>query len=166
MSAQHPTRRLLLAVAGAALALPAAADDLTHAQGHFALWLPPAWPPKLDGARLTAENPQGNVDVLAGPLDDPDADLTDEDVLDFIDDELDTMKVETDTPLKHRGLNARRIAGTGTDEGDVVRFHALAVDPGGKAAIIMVLVYGAPGAFEKGRASELTEHILNSFHPV
>ena len=76
------------------------------------------------------------------------------------------MKVETDTPLKHRGLNARRIAGTGTDEGDVVRFHALAVDPGGKAAIIMVLVYGAPGAFEKGRASELTEHILNSFHPV
>lgn len=159
-------RRALLGLPLLLLALPARADEVAHPPGRFALWLPPGWPYTPQGERLTAQNPRGTVTVVAGPLADRDADLGDSDVIDFIDDELDSMTVESDTATRQRGLPARMIAGSGTDEGDSVTFRAVAIDAAQNSPVTVVLVYGPPAAFGSGGAGPAIDHILASLRPL
>jgi hypothetical protein len=154
---------LLAWLTGAAGAM---AGEYKNPAGKFSLWLPDPWTVKVEGKRIFAQNPKDTIEAVAHPLDDADADLVDEDVVDFIDDELDSMKVEADRAVKHGDLNARRVDGTGKDGPDDVVFRALAIDPGGTDAVIEVVVYGDDDAMDKDEVKQMVEHILRSLHPL
>lgn len=141
----------------------AGGDNGLHrsAAGGFVVWLPPAWIARDVTKRIAAQNRADSVDALIGPLD-PDAELTDEDVVDFVDDEVDDLKVTSDAPATMGGLKARLLAGTGTDEGDAVVFRALAIDPGGDAPILMALVYGDDDIMAQDQLKAAVEHIFRS----
>ncbi|MGE5202926.1 MAG: hypothetical protein ACM3O6_12775 [Acidobacteriota bacterium] len=146
--------------------LAAAAGEQTNAAGKFSIWVPDGWVVKMEGKRLVGHNPADTLQILAGPLNDADADLTDEDVADFVDDELDDMEVASDKPIKRAGFNARALEGTGSDEDDDVTFRAIAIDPGAKNAVIEALVYGEDPPWTREQTQRLVTRILNSFRPM
>ena len=154
---------LIASLAGAASAL---AGEYKNPAGKFSIWLPDPWTVRVEGKRIFAQNPKDTIEVVVHPLDDPDADLVDEDVADFVDEELDTMKVVTDKPLKHGELNARLLEGTGTDGPDDVVFRALAVDPSANDPVIEVVVYGDDDVMDKDDIKPMVQHILRSLHPL
>jgi hypothetical protein len=137
-----------------------------HAKAGFDVWLPPAWSVKEAGERFTAQNPRDTVEAVVGPLADHDADLTDEDVIDFIDDELDDLKVTSDTPTKLGGVNARLIEGTASDEGDVVIFRAAAIDASDASAVLMALVYGDEEPMTQPNVQTAIKRIFSSLKPA
>jgi hypothetical protein len=144
----------------------ASAADLRNDLGRFSVWLPDGWVIVQQGARMVGHNPGDTVQVVVGPLRDADADLVDEDVADFVDDEIDGMRVASDTNLQQAGFAARRLAGTGNDEGDDVVFHAMAIDPGGTAAVIEAVVYGETDAMGRPQLQAAVEQILTSLRPL
>jgi hypothetical protein len=133
--------------------------------GHFSIWVPDAWIVTQQGNRLDAHNPPDNVQVVVAPLKDGDADLTDDDVADFVDDEIDELRVTADRQMPVGNLPARHLEGTGKDEGDDVVFRAVAIDPGGTAAVIEVLVYGEDKAMARDQVQKAVAHILRSLRP-
>jgi hypothetical protein len=144
----------------------ARAGEHANANGKFSIWLPDPWTVKESGPRIEAHNPKDTVQVVVGPLKDPDADLTDEDVADFIDDELDAMTIKKDVASKQDGLAARILEGTGEDEDDDVDFRSIAVDPGGNAPVIVVLVYGETEAMSRDDIERIVNRILHSLKPI
>ena len=82
-------------VASLALAqVPAAsafAGTQTNASGKFTIWVPDDWEVTVNGKRTSAENDE--ISLVAGPLNDKTAALTDEDVKDFVGDELNNIRV-------------------------------------------------------------------------
>ena len=61
--------------------------------------MPDDWKATKDSdnvARTTFDSADGNLSVVAGPLSDTDAELSDEEVTDFADEELEEMKVTGD----------------------------------------------------------------------
>jgi len=138
----------------------------TNAAGKYSIWLPDGWTVKVEGNRILAQNPKDTVEAVVGPLTDADADLVDEDVADFVDDELDSMKVVSDTASKRGGLDVRMLEGTGTDGPDTVIFRAVAVDPNAKDAVIEVVVYGDDDVMDKDDVKATVARILNSLKPL
>jgi hypothetical protein len=134
--------------------------------GRFFIWLPDAWIVTQQGNRLDAHNPRDTVQVVVAPLKDRDADLADEDVADFVDDEIDAMRVTADQQMPVGNLPARHLEGTGKDEGDDVVFRAVAIDPGGAAPVIEALVYGDDEAMERDQVQNAVAHILRSLRPL
>ena len=152
---------VLIWLAGAA---GAQAAQHTNAAGKYSIWFPDGWTVKVDGNRILAQNPKDTVEAVVGPL--ADADLVDEDVADFVDDELDSMKVVSDTASKRGGFDVRTLEGTGTDGPDTVIFHAVAVDPNAKDAVIEVVVYGDDDVMDKDDTKATVARILNSLKPL
>jgi hypothetical protein len=148
-------------------AVPFAAQSAQYRNdaGRFSVWLPDAWIVAQQGNRLDAHNPPDTVQVVVAPLKDGDADLTDEDVADFVDDEIDEMRVTADRQMPVGNLPARHLEGTGKDEGDNVTFHAVAIDPGGTAPVIEALVYGEDKAMTHDQVQNAVAHILRSLRP-
>ena len=157
---------VIVVVASLAATASAFAGEYKNPPGKFSIWLPDPWTVRVEGNRIFAQNPKDTIEVVAHPLLDPDADLVDEDVTDFVDDELDSMKVETDKPMKHGALNARYVEGTGTDGPDDVIFKALAIDPSEKDAVIEVVIYGDDDVMDKDELQPMIQHILRSLQPL
>jgi hypothetical protein len=115
--------------------------------------------------RSTYESPDGNLYVLVSPLADRNADLMDEDVTDFVDEELDDMKVTSDKREKLEKYDVRLLEGTGADEGDAVIYKALALDPGGAEGVIIAVVYGERSQMRKTENEVVIDRILRSLRP-
>ena len=148
-----------LMAAGAALA-----DDHVSAAGKFSAWLPDRWVVSESNGRIEAHNPPDTVQVVIGALKDADADLADDEVIDFIDEEIDDMKVTRDETVNMQGRESRLIEGNGRDEGDAVNFRAIAFDPGG--AVLVALVYGDARALSREDISKAVDRILRSVRPM
>lgn len=148
------------------VAAGANAGDNVNQSGKFSIWVPDQWKVTQEGNRIRARNPRDTIEVLAGPLPDTDADLVDEDVADFVDDEIDDMKITKDDKTKLGSLDARILEGEGTDEGDDIIFRALALDPGGTAAVIEVVVYGDDDIMDTPDIKRVVERILRSLKPI
>lgn len=153
---------VLAIIVAISVAAGAWAGEVANPAGKFSVWLPDLWTVKHTGNRLDAHNPPNNIQVLVVPLKDDDADVVDEDVTDVVDDELDDMKVLKDEKAVHLRLQARRVQGTGNDEGDDVVFRVLAVDPGGKSPVVVALVYGETDVMARGEIQGMVERILTS----
>jgi hypothetical protein len=144
----------------------AVAGEYKNPAGKFSIWLPDPWTVRVEGNRIFAQNPKDTIEVVVHPLADSDADLVDEDVTDFVDDELDSLKVVTDKPEKRGALNARYVEGTGMDGPDDVIFKAVAIDPGEKDAVIEVVIYGDDDVMDKAENQPMIQHILRSLQPL
>jgi hypothetical protein len=164
-------------IAGSALILFAAvfampqvafAGTVTNATGKFTFWVPDDWKETKEsgGAERTSfDSADGSLSVLAGPLKDKDVELTDEDVLDFADDELDDMKVTTDKRDTIEKHDVRLVEGTGKDNNDPIVFKMLALDPGADDQILVVLVYGGSRAMNRAPNLQNVERMLRSIRP-
>jgi uncharacterized iron-regulated membrane protein len=153
-----------LAAALVAIAGAARADDHVSTGGKFSVWLPDRWVATAKGDRIEAHNPADSVQVVVGRLKDADADLSDEDVADFVDDELDDMAISKDETKNLQGRETRVLEGTGRDEEDPVNFRAVAFDPGG--AVLVALVYGDANVLGREEVSRAVERILRSVKPL
>jgi hypothetical protein len=147
----------------------ACAGTIVNVCGKFSFWVPDDWKAakesKASAERSTYQNADGTLYVLVGPVADRDADLVDEDVKDFIEEEIDDVKFEADTREKVENFNVRLLSGTGQDESDPVGFKALALDPGVTTGLLQVLVYGAPSDMSKTENEAVIERILRSLRP-
>lgn len=146
--------------------LGATAVEYKNSAGKYSIWFPDPWTVRVEGNRIFAQNPKDTVEAVVGPLKDADADLVDEDVADFVDDELDSMKVQADKPMKQGILNARFLEGTGTDGPDDVIFRAVAIDPGPTDVVIEAVVYGDDDVMDKDDVKGIVQRILNSLKPL
>jgi len=148
----------------------AAADAQVNACGKYAVWLPDRWKVTIKNERLTALSRDNKLHLVVAPLEDKTAELLDDDVGDFIDDELDDMKITADRREKLSGVEARVMEGTGTNEDDDneadVSFRAVALQPGEKTGVIEILIYGAPGEMKRPEARAVVDRIMRSFKPI
>jgi|SRR5271157_5377631 len=144
---------------------PAVAATQVNGSGKFAVWVPDNWKFAMKGERLTAEN--DDLSVLVGPIADKDADLIDNEVTDFVDEELDNMKVTSDRREKMESFDVRLMDGTARDdeEEEDVTFRALALSPNTNGSVIEVLIYGTPDAMKKPEIQALADRILRSLRP-
>lgn len=152
---------------GLLLLMPAAptfADTQVNACGRYSIWVPDAWKITIENEKLSAESRDGELYMIAGPIEDKFADLIDGDVTEFIEDELQDMKITSDRRDKLAGLEARILQGTGTDEGSRV-FTAAALDPSENEGLIEVLIHGAPAAMKRPANKAIVDRILQSFKP-
>ena len=163
MKSRFITLVLCLWLAGT---LSAVAGEQSNPAGKFSIWVPDGWVLKMEGKRLVGHNPADTVQIVVGPLKDPDADLVDEDVTDFVDDEIDAMKVTSDAPTKQAGRNARAIEGTGEDDDEDVTFRAIAIDPSEKDPVIVALVYAEDPPWSRPEFQQTVARILKSFKPL
>ena len=145
------------------------AGTIVNEYGKFSFWVPNDWKMRKDlgggTERSTYESPDGNVSVLISPLADRSADLEDEDLMEFIDEEIDGMKLTSDKRDKLEKYEIRLLEGTGFDEGDAVIFKAIALDPGTSNGVIEALVYGDPDEMRKAEIAAIVERILLSLRP-
>jgi hypothetical protein len=145
-------------------AAPAFADTQVNACGRYAIWVPDAWKVTAKNERLTADSRDDELHVIVAPIRDKSADLIDDDVTDFIDSELDDIKITSDRREKSGGIEARVIEGTGTDDGNIL-FRAVTLDPGESEGLIEVLIYGDPGEMKRPANKAIVERIVRSFKP-
>src|SRR4029077_18330580 len=99
------------------------------------IWVPDAWKITIKNERMTADSRDNELHLVVAPIEDKSADLIDEDVSDFIDDEIDSPKITSDRREKSGGIEARVMEGTGMDDGNVI-FRAVALDPGESEGLI------------------------------
>jgi hypothetical protein len=149
---------------------PAVADAQVNACGKYALWLPDRWKVTIKNERLNALSRDNKLHLVVAPLEDKTAELLDDDVGDFIDDELDDMKITSDRREKSAGIEARVMEGTGTNEDDDnesdVSFRAVALQPGEKSGVIEILIFGAPGEMKRPENRAIVDRIMHSFKPI
>jgi hypothetical protein len=148
---------------------PSCADTVVNTCGKFSFWVPDDWKAtKEDDTpidRLTFESPDGNLSLLVGPLAEKDADLKDEEVTDFADEELDEMKVTGDKNDTVEKFKVRLIEGTGEDEGDPVVFKMLALDPDTDDTVLAIMIYGDTRHMSKADTQATIDKILRSLRP-
>jgi hypothetical protein len=144
---------------------PAVADALVNACGSYSLWLPDRWKFTIEDDRLTAESRDNKLYLVVAPIEDKSANLLDDDVADFIDDELEDMKITSDRLDRLGGIEARIMEGTGTDDGDV-SFRAIALKPSEDAGVIELLIYGAPGEMKRLANRAIVDRIIRSLKPI
>ena len=142
------------------------AGETAHSAGRFSIWVPDSWTVQAQGDRLIAHNPNDNIQLVVGPIADKDADLTDEDVRDFVDEELDGMAIAADQMTTHAGRPARQLQGTGDDEDEDVVFQAVAIDPAPGLPVITALLYGETGPMARPEVQQMVARILASFRPL
>ncbi len=93
------------------------------------------------------------------------ANLLDDDVADFIADELEGMKITSDLREKSGGIEARVMEGTGTDDGDM-SFRAIALKPNENAGVIEMLIYGSPAEMKRLASRAIVDRIIRSLKPI
>ena len=165
----RPTLLALFLAPWLALGLPAAgahAGETAHPAGRFSIWMPDSWTVQVQGDRVIAHNPNDNIQLVVGPLADKDADLADEDVRDFVDEELDDMAIAADQMTTQAGRPARQLQGTGDDEDEDVVFQAVAIDPAPGLPVIAALLYGETGPMARPEVQQMVSKILASFRPM
>ena|ERR1700722_5178410 len=145
-------------------AAPAFASTQVNACGRYSIWVPDNWKITFNNERMTAESRDNEITLVVAPLKDKEADLLDDDVTDFVDDEIDDMKVTSDRRDKVGGFQVRIFEGTGTDDGNIT-FKALAIDPSENEAVIEMLIYGDPGEMKRPANKANIDRILRSFKP-
>ncbi|HLH95088.1 MAG TPA: hypothetical protein VKW08_08215 [Xanthobacteraceae bacterium] len=149
------------------LLLPAA-PTLAHVQvnacGRYSIWIPDTWKITATNEKLTAESRDGELYLVVSPVEDKSADLIDDDVTEFVENELESVSVTSDRREKFAGLDARVIEGTGVDDGDR-SFKAVALDPSENEGLIEVLVYGSPRVMKRPANRSIVDRILHSFKP-
>ena len=149
---------------------PAVADTQVNACGRYSLWLPDRWKTTIKNEKLTALSRDNKLHLVVAPLEDKSAELLDSDVGDFIDDELDDMKITSDRREKLAGIEARVMEGTGTNEDDDnesdVSFRAVALQPSGMTGVIEILIYGAPWEMKRPENRAIIDRILRSLKPI
>jgi hypothetical protein len=145
-------------------AAPAFADTQVNACGRYSIWVPDTWKVTAKNERLTADSRDDELHVIVAPIKDKSADLIDDDVADFIDAELDDIKITSDRREKSGGIEARVVEGTGTDDGNII-FRAVVLDPGENEGLIEVLIYGAPGEMKRPANKIIIDRIVRSFKP-
>jgi hypothetical protein len=159
---------LVIAASTFAATKPTCAGTVVNVCGEFTFWVPDDWKPTKDSdfiTRTTFDSADGNLSVVAGPLSDTDADLGDEEVSDFADEELDEMAVTADVRGVLEKFSIRLLDGTAQDEGDPVIFKMLALDPGSDHTVIAVLIYGSAEDMNKADNQATIDKILHSLRP-
>jgi hypothetical protein len=143
--------------------VPAFAASQVNTSGKFTIWVPDDWQVTVNGKRTTAENDE--LSLVVGPLIDKTVALADDDVKDFVGDEINNIKVTADRFHKHEGFEVRVLEGAGDDDGDPILFRSLALSlqPGGR--VIQALVYGDPEEMNRPEARATVERILLSLRP-
>ncbi len=141
----------------------AEAGETSNPNGRFSIWLPDPWTVTQKRSGIIAENPKRNIYMVASPVAIPDADSLDESARAFVDNELDDAKIIKDEEIKHQGFAARRLQGTGRDEGDDVTFQCIVIDPGNDRDPLAVLIYGDGKPMEEAPP---LEKILGSLKPL
>jgi hypothetical protein len=144
---------------------PAVADALVNACGSYAVWLPDRWKFTIEDGRLTAQSRDNKLYLVVAPIEDKSANLLDDDVADFIGDEIEDMKITSDRLERLGGIEARIMEGVGTDDGDI-SFRAVALKPGEDAAVIEMLIYGAPGEMKRLANRAIVDRIIRSLKPI
>jgi DNA-binding ferritin-like protein (Dps family) len=144
---------------------PAVADALVNACGSYSVWLPDRWRFTIEDDRLTAGSRDNKLYLVVAPIEDKSASLLDDDVADFIDDEIEDMKITSDRLERFGGIEARVMEGVGTDDGDV-SFRAIALKPGEDAGVIEMLIYGAPGEMKRLANRAIVDRIIRSLKPI
>jgi hypothetical protein len=154
---------MLALVAAMLCGTAAEAGETSNPNGRFSIWLPDPWTVTQKRSGIVAENPKHNIYMVASPVVLVDADSLDEAVRTFVDNELDDAKITKDDETKHQGFAARRLQGTGRDEGDDVIFQCIVIDPGNNRDPLAVLIYGDPKPMEEAPP---LEKILGSLKPL
>ncbi len=142
-------------------AAPAYAGTQVNASGRFSIWVPDDWEVTFNGKRLSAESDE--IAVVVGPLADKAAALGDEDVRDFVGDELNNIKVTVDRLDKLEGFDIRVLEGTDEDEN---AFRSLALLPRAGERVIQVLAYGDPAEMDRPETRSVIDRILQSLRPA
>jgi uncharacterized protein YbdZ (MbtH family) len=144
---------------------PAVADALVNACGRYSVWLPDRWKITIENERVTAQSRDDQLYLVVAPLEDESANLIDDDVADFIGDELEGMKITSDLREKSGAIEARVMEGIGTDDG-AMSFRAIALKPNENAAVIELLIYGPPGEMKRLASRTIVDRILRSLKPI
>ncbi len=155
---------VLVALLFVSPASSAMADTQTNDCGRYSIWLPDNWKVTINGERIDAESRDNEINMMVAPINDKSADLLDEDVTDFVSEEIDKTKFTSDRRDKTGDLQARFLEGGGYDDGDVV-FKAIAIDPGMNAGLVELVIYGAPAEMGRPANRDIVDRILHSFKP-
>lgn len=139
------------------------AAETSNPNGKLSVWTPDQWTVTQKRSGIVAENPKRSLYMVASPVTVVDAGSLDEAARAFVDNELDDAKITKDEEVKHQGFPARRLQGTGRDEGDDVTFQCIVIDPGNNRDPLAVLIYGDPKPMEEAPP---VEKILGSLKPL
>jgi hypothetical protein len=159
-------RARLLGVMFLMLATSAFADTQVSDCGRYSIWLPNNWKVTINKDRLTAISGDDEIWLVVAPLSDKDADLLDEDVTNFVKEEIENVKFTSDRRDKLSNFQVRILEGTDDDEGKKVFFKALALDPGGNEAVIELLVYADRTEMNRPANKNVIDRILRSLMPT
>jgi len=164
------TLAFLVLVSSLAATKPGCAGTIINACGKFSFSVPDDWRKSTEDDELTVEQTayesrDGNLYVVAGPLADKTATLTDEDVVEFLDEQFDRMKVTSDKKETIDKFQVRILEGTGSDDGDAIVFKGIALDTGTETGVLMVVVSGAARDMEQTDNVALIDRMLRSIRP-
>jgi uncharacterized protein YbdZ (MbtH family) len=148
------------------LATQAFAGTQTSACGRYSLWVPDNWRVSIEKDHVLANSRDNEIWLEAAPLDDKDADLIDDDVVNFVKADLENVKFTSDRRDKFKEFPVRLLEGTGEDEGNKVTFRALALDPGGNEAVIEVLVYADRTEMNRSANKSIIDRVFHSLTPA
>lgn len=168
IAASVATLAFLVLATSLAATKPGCAGTIVNVCGKFSFWVPDDWKMTKEGdsaERTTYDSPDGNISLLVGPIAEKDADLSDEEVTDFADEELDEMKVTGDKLDTVEKFKVRLVEGTGEDEGDPVVFKMLALDPETDDTVLAIIIYGSARNMEKSENQATIDKILRSLRP-
>lgn len=145
---------------------PGCAGTVINACGNFVFWVPDDWTmdKDVDSVEQSAfDSKDDDLYVVSGPLADKTADLSDDDVTDFADEQFDDMKVTSDKTDKMDDMDIRLVEGTGMDDDDPIVFKMLALDTG--SGVLVVLVSGDAKNMALDANQPIIDRILHSLRP-
>jgi hypothetical protein len=148
------------------LATAVFADTRNNVCGRYSISVPNNWKTTTNEERLTAISPDNDTWLVVAPLGDKDADLLDEDVTNFVKEEIENVKFTSDRRDKLGDFQVRILEGTGDDEGNKGFFKALALDPGSNEAVIEVLIYADRTEISRTLYRNVFDPILRSLMPT
>jgi hypothetical protein len=134
--------------------------------GRYSIWLPSGWTVTQKNTHLAAHDAVEDIDVIAGPVVIGNGDIASHEIMHFIDDELDGVKISKDARSHKNRQDTRVIEGTGWDDGTAIHFYARAVAPPDKAYAFVVLAYGEADDVSDGAGHTVVDLILHSLKPM
>jgi hypothetical protein len=153
------SRRATLSLLALAPFAPSAASAKTVRVGGRAVWVPDSWVVEQTGARFEATSPDESSYVVGNERAIPVEGLAGVNAGDFVIDELENVRGATDKLHVVNGEQVRTLTGTGTSEGDPVKFwFRLAT---GRTNLVTVLVYADSNGLLTLRQGTI-DRILNS----
>jgi hypothetical protein len=153
------SRRASLALIASAVLVPSASWAKTVRIGGRAVWLPDNWVVEPSGASFEATSPDESSYVVANERAMPVEGLLGVNAAAFIFDQLENVRGDTDKVHAVNGEQVRTLTGTGTSDGDQVKFwFRLAA---GRSNLVTVLVYADSTGLLTLRQGTI-DRILNS----